>query len=120
MQVIVILLLSGIFLSGMAYYIFHFDAVAEMNKIVLCPFRIITELPCPGCGMSRAFLSIGQLKIIQAVNYNLFSPFLFAIMVLYLFPKYYDAVIKFMVRYNLQWVLLLAVIVNWGIRIFAE
>ncbi|MEI6521326.1 MAG: DUF2752 domain-containing protein, partial [bacterium] len=89
-RIVIILLLSGICLSGMLYYIFQINIVAMLDKVVLCPFRLITKLPCPGCGMTRAFLSIGQLKFQQAINYNIFSPLLFLLMIFYLFPGIYN------------------------------
>lgn len=117
MRVGIILLLSGICLSGIFYYIYHIDTVAMMGKVILCPFRLITKLPCPGCGMSRAFLSIGQLKFQQAINYNIFSPLLFLLIISYLIPNFYNAVIKFMLKYHLQWVLLVIILINWGYRL---
>jgi hypothetical protein len=117
MRVGIILLLSGICLSGISYYIYHIDTVAMMGKVVLCPFRLITKLPCPGCGMSRAFLSIGQLKFQQAVNYNIFSPLLFLLMISYLIPNIYNSVIRIMLKYRLQWALLVIILINWGYRL---
>ncbi|MDP8254401.1 MAG: DUF2752 domain-containing protein [Candidatus Alcyoniella australis] len=44
----------------------------------LCPFRHLTNLPCPGCGMTRAFVALAHGRIVEALGYNL--------LVLVLFP----------------------------------
>src|SRR6476620_9396385 len=49
---------------------------------LICPFRFLTRIPCPGCGMSCSFLSIARGDLHQAVFYNLFGPVLFAIFLL--------------------------------------
>ncbi|MCP3899369.1 MAG: DUF2752 domain-containing protein [Desulfobacteraceae bacterium] len=52
-------------------------------NLSLCPFHTITGIQCPGCGMSRAFLLLGQLKIKDALIMNVFSIALFFLMGLY-------------------------------------
>lgn len=50
-----------------------------------CPIKYLTGVSCPGCGMTRAVLSLMQLKFREAFYYHpLFAliPFMFA---LYLF-----------------------------------
>lgn len=44
---------------------------------ILCPFRALTGLPCPGCGLTRAFCALGHGEIVRAVRFNLLSPFLY-------------------------------------------
>ena len=45
---------------------------------MLCPFRALTGLPCPGCGMTRAFCSMGHGDLSGAFGYNALAPFVFA------------------------------------------
>ena len=49
-----------------------------------CPFYLLTGLYCPGCGITRMFLSIFQFRFYQAFRYN---PFVFVCLVGYLFYK---------------------------------
>ena len=51
---------------------------SELPGVVLCPFRALTGLPCPGCGMTRAFCSIGHGELAGAFGYNALAPFVFA------------------------------------------
>lgn len=51
---------------------------SELPGVVLCPFRALTGLPCPGCGMTRAFCSLGHGDLTGAFGYNALAPFVFA------------------------------------------
>ena len=37
-----------------------------------CVFRLVTGVPCPGCGMTRAWLSVLRLDLAAAVAYHPF------------------------------------------------
>ena len=50
---------------------------SQLPGVVLCPFRALTGLPCPGCGMTRAFCSIGHGEFARAFGYNALAPFVF-------------------------------------------
>ncbi len=47
--------------------------VTKSDMPSICLIRQITGLKCPGCGMSRALLSLIQLDIKTAVGYNLLA-----------------------------------------------
>ena len=47
-----------------------------------CPFKFVTGIPCPGCGMGRATLSLFDGDILQSLYYNILNiPFTLAILV---------------------------------------
>ncbi|MCA9490880.1 MAG: DUF2752 domain-containing protein [Myxococcales bacterium] len=45
---------------------------------VLCGFRRLTGIPCPGCGLTRSFVYLAHGHPIDAFRMNVFGPFLFA------------------------------------------
>lgn len=58
------------------YILFNFFGIT-------CVFREITGLPCPGCGMTRAALSLMKFDIVNAAKYNItvfFMPYVFIYM----------------------------------------
>lgn len=61
--------------------------------VVICPFRLLSELPCPGCGLGRGFCLISRGEISAAFEANPLSP------VLYL------GVVTLLAHGSLEWVL---------------
>ena len=45
--------------------------------VPLCLFRAATRLPCPSCGMTRAFCGIAHGDLPAAIDLNLASPLVF-------------------------------------------
>jgi hypothetical protein len=41
---------------------------------VLCPFRFVTGLPCPGCGLTRSFCAMSSGQFLAAFGDHLFGP----------------------------------------------
>lgn len=37
---------------------------------ILCTFRLVTDLPCPICGTTRAFGSLSQGNVSESLNFN--------------------------------------------------
>lgn len=51
------------------------------GKFQLCIFRIFTGLPCPGCGLTRAFILLLRGKILTSFHYHLLLiPVLFTLL----------------------------------------
>jgi hypothetical protein len=49
---------------------------------VLCPFRLATGLPCPGCGLTRSFCACAHGHWNDAIAAHLFGPILFAVLLI--------------------------------------
>lgn len=43
----------------------------------LCPFRLLTGFPCPGCGITKSLISLYKGDLLKSVYYHLFGPFTF-------------------------------------------
>jgi hypothetical protein len=71
-----------------------------------CPFHAIIGLPCPGCGMTRAMIRLGQLKLEEAIEYNPFSVLLLLSMILYMGTGKYP----FFLRHKVFNIILLVVV----------
>lgn len=52
------------------------------NIINGCPFRFFLGVPCPGCGMTRAFLSLLRLDFKMAFAYHPLWPLVILIAIL--------------------------------------
>jgi len=50
----------------------------ELPRLALCPFREWSGLPCPGCGITRAFCAIGHGDFTGAWKSNPFAFVLYA------------------------------------------
>ena len=46
---------------------------------VVCPFRLATGLPCPGCGMARSWVAFGHGDLDAAVAHHPLGPALFVL-----------------------------------------
>ena len=57
-----------------------------------CLFKAVFKIPCPGCGMTRAFKSIIQLDFIQAFKFNILSIPLFIFLILMFIAIVYDII----------------------------
>jgi hypothetical protein len=49
---------------------------------VLCPLRAMLGLPCPSCGLTRAFCALAHFDLGAALHYHALSPLLFALTLL--------------------------------------
>ena len=57
-----------------------FAAVAAFTAVPLppCPFRLLTGLPCPGCGMTRSLSAMLHGNLALSFRYHPLGPVLFA------------------------------------------
>ncbi len=45
-------------------------AVLSVLGVATCPSKVFFGIPCPGCGISRAFMSVLRLDFAAAFEYN--------------------------------------------------
>lgn len=69
-------LLARLFLIGLGV-IGLYTAMSEISPagvtLIPCIFHSVTDIPCPGCGMTRACVALVQGKFGVAWNYHPFS-----------------------------------------------
>jgi hypothetical protein len=44
--------------------------IASLFSSTICVFKNVTGLPCPGCGLTRAYLSLLHLDLIKALQFH--------------------------------------------------
>jgi hypothetical protein len=64
---------AAVLFAALVYF-----CLAEPANWLLCPFRRLTTLPCPLCGMTHALCAIGHGQFRRAVQLNAVSPVMFA------------------------------------------
>ena len=110
----VVIVLAIITCAGMCFHLFEIDLIARLPTRSLCPFHALTGLECPGCGMTRAMISIGQLEFGAAVGYNLFSMPLFILMIFYVWSGKFPS---FLQHQTFSIVMLILVVLVWLMRL---
>lgn len=74
--------LARLFLIGLgivAIYTFMLEKSPEEVSLIPCVFHSVTDVPCPGCGMTRACIALSQANFVDAWYYH---PFSFLIVIL--------------------------------------
>jgi hypothetical protein len=66
-------LLSAVFVASVLWH------PSDDGGIVLCPFRLATGIPCPGCGLTRSFCAMGKGDVSRAFEFHALGPVLFAV-----------------------------------------
>ena len=85
---VAILFAAGLVFAALLHYtgIFPAGRLASIPFLV-CPFRALTGIPCPGCGMTHALLAIAGGDLQGAFHFNPFSFFLLFLTGLSLMPE---------------------------------
>ena len=91
-----------------AYLLYYFFT----GNGIPCIFKKITGLYCPGCGITRMFLSLIKFDIYQAFRYN---PLVFILIILYIIYRLVDIIVfirtnnHFKINDRTYWFLLILV-----------
>jgi len=56
------------------YLIMLSDRHVESSQS-LCPFKLMTGFPCPGCGITKSIIFFYKGDIIKSLSYHIFGPF---------------------------------------------
>jgi hypothetical protein len=87
----------------------------------ICPFYRLTGLPCPACGLTRAFVCMAHGQFAEAWRYHALGPLLFVCFVAYaLFGSAVDAGWERLSRPHRGWITAGAVAVVlavWAVRL---
>jgi hypothetical protein len=54
-------------------------APGDESVRTLCALRLLTGIPCPSCGLTRSFCSIGRGEPVAAVEFHALGPVVFAL-----------------------------------------
>ena len=114
LKIAAIFILAVVALAGAFFYLFEIDFINYLPNLSLCPFHAITGIPCPGCGMTRAMLSLGQLKLREAIGFNFFSLPLLISMIIWLWPGKFPSFIQ---HRAFGIITFAAIIIAWLVRL---
>lgn len=87
---------------------------------LFCPFRALTGIPCPGCGLTRSFTAIALGQWETAINYHLFGPVIFLGFVIAILHLSLELLTKYQIKtIYLTWLQnpklqILSTLVIWG------
>lgn len=68
--------------------------VVSAGYPTICPFRTLTGVPCPGCGMAHGIACAAVGRLGDAVRYNPFSPLVLAGALLLWLVLLYDVLLE--------------------------
>ena len=63
--------------EGISYF-----SIKVKGITIPCFFRYLTNIPCPGCGLTRSFLAILDFDIVNAIRYNVLGIPLFILIII--------------------------------------
>ena len=96
--------------AGAALLVSFIWTSASFPHVELCYFRRLTGLPCPGCGLTRAFCAISHGQFLSAFKLNPFAFAFYAAALTVLFwPLLRRAFPRTMARANVSRILSIAV-----------
>lgn len=67
--------MAAILLTLLApYWIYRYGGHDLEHAQSLCPFKMLTGLPCPGCGITKSMAFFYQGEYYKSISYHLFGP----------------------------------------------
>ncbi len=57
--------------------IHHFSHSDIEQEQSLCPFKLLTGFPCPGCGITKSLIFLYQGDLVKSFSYHLLGPLFF-------------------------------------------
>ena len=102
---------------------------ADDGGFVLCLFRNMTGLPCPGCGLTRSFCAIAKGHVERGFAFHGLGPALFLVAVVYwmrgvaALAGLRGAVARFdetVMRWRLPFAVLAALLATWVLRLAVD
>jgi hypothetical protein len=76
----VFIALTSLFLTSFFYTASAVNA--DGQYFTICGFKVLTGLPCPGCGLTHSFCAIGDGDLRSAFSFNAIGPPLYLISIL--------------------------------------
>lgn len=70
---------AGLLVVFLVSFLFRLPAG---DYFTICGFKSLTNLPCPGCGLTHSFCALGKGDIADAFAFNLLGPPLFFVLFL--------------------------------------
>lgn len=105
------------FIIGLVGLITYFFINKIFNIGIPCIFYELTNLYCPGCGVTRMFFSLLKLDVYQAFRYN---PLVFTYLVMYIIYKIINLKIKIKIPSYFSYILLIIAIIFGILRNLEE
>ena len=99
-------------------------AYVGLNRLVLgsfivCPFRAITSLPCPGCGLTHAGMALLKLDVKASLNYHaLFIPIIFTLFIIIFTEKISKTIDWMKKQYWCHELIVVAILAYYGYRLY--
>ena len=75
--------------EGIVLYVFLYYHIS-----IPCFFKLLFSVPCPGCGMTRAFREIFNFHFISAFSFNILAIPLFLYLLFFNILLFYDIFFK--------------------------
>ena len=78
-------ILGAILVLSFPYMIAEIQSAEQIeSQQSLCPFKMLTGFPCPGCGITKSLMFLYEGNIHKSLYYHLFGPltFMFCILII--------------------------------------